>query len=422
MRGPDTGNERHWAKVGGATLHLTRSAGCGRLDVTRGEAEERMATVEQVTQPASQPGNGKPSDLASAFTDALVSAVRAQESAAAEAHVAAAITLGWYVAALAHPGHPRQTAAAARGDLGPVAAITDAQMVDFCASHAKVAFAKLADLVAKATLTLPAGQLEECLAAADAAARRGAAADLDSKALAVLSATDMRLGKAYAVGRALLTLTSRPDPDATLKSHLTGPAVAPLVAAIDDLGSALAPHAGHSVRASILEWRASIETRSPVAAEKHETWLQLARQGELWRALLSGEKSGTDMLEIDDYLDAAERLSCRMRKLTGAVLRRFWFLVIVIVALFGGGVALIVATDTDAAVVAGAGTILASLGLTWRGLGRSLGALAAKLERPLWGAELDTAITQAITLLPREKGRDTTEQRRKVAVALGDRE
>jgi hypothetical protein len=71
--------------------------------------------------------------------------------------------------------------------------------------------------------------------------------------------------------------------------------------------------------------------------------------------------------------------------------------------------------------VAGAGTILASLGLTWRGPGRSVGTLAAKLERPLWGAELDTAVKQAITVLPREKGRDTTERRRKVAVALGAR-
>jgi hypothetical protein len=96
--------------------------------------------------------------------------------------------------------------------------------------------------------------------------------------------------------------------------------------------------------------------------------------------------------------------------------------VLVIVALFAGGVALIVVTGTDAAVVAGAGTILASLGLSWRGLGRSLGGLAGKLERPLWGAEIDVAITRAITLLPREKGRDATEQRRKVAVALGDRE
>jgi hypothetical protein len=381
-----------------------------------------MATVQQAGKPAPQPGNGKPTDLASAFKDVLVSTVRAQETADAEAHVAAAVALGWYVAALAHPGEPRRTAAAARGDLGPVAAITDAQVVDFCGSHAKVAFAKLADLVAETTLSLPTEQLEQCLAAADADARRGAAADLDGKALGVLSATDVQLGKAYAAGRALLTLTTRPETGATLKSHLTGPAIAPVVAAIDDLSSALAPHAGHSVRASIHEWRASIETRSDVVPETHETWLQLARQGELWRALLSGEKSGTDMLEIEDYLDAAERLACRMRRMAWAVLRRFWLLVLAILVLVGGGVALIVSTDSEAAVVAGAGTILAGLGLSWRGIGGSLGRLTAKLERPLWGAELDTAITQAITLLPRERGRDAAEQRRKVAVALGDRE
>jgi hypothetical protein len=315
---------------------------------------------------------------------------------------------------------PRLTAAAARGDLGPVAAITDAQVVDVCGAHAKVAFARLAELVAQASLALPDEQLQACLTAADADARRNAAAGLDSKALAVLSATDMRLGKAYAIGRSLLALTSRPGPDGKLQNHLTGPAVAPVVAAVDDLASVLAPHAGHSVAASILEWQASIETRSSVAPEQRETWLLLARQGELWRALLSGEKSGLDMLEVDDYLDAAARLSSRMRKLAGTVLRRFWLLAAAIVVLFGGGVALIVATDTDAAVVAGAGTILASLGLTWRGLGRTLGTLAAKLERPLWGAELDTAVTQAITLLPRERGRDVTERRRKVAVAMGE--
>jgi hypothetical protein len=152
-----------------------------------------MATVQQVTQPAFQPGNGKPSDLASAFTDALVAPVRSQESAAAEAHVAAAVTLGWYVGALAFAGQPRLTAAAARGDLGP--AITDGQVVDLCASHAKVSFTKLADLVAKTTLSLPVESLDECVAAPDADTRRAAADDLASKSFAVLSATDMRLGK-----------------------------------------------------------------------------------------------------------------------------------------------------------------------------------------------------------------------------------
>lgn len=377
-----------------------------------------MTTVKQAAEPAPQPANGTAADFASAFGDALVASVRAEASRSADAQVGAAVALGWYVAALGHPGEPRHTAAAARGDLGGIAAITDMQVVDFCGSHVTVAFAKLRDLVTEATLELPTEELQRCLAAEADDARRLAASEVDSKALAVLSATDVRLGKAYAVGRGLMDLTSRPPDETSLKSHLTSTRVAPLVAAVDDLGSALAPHAGHSVRASILEWRASVRAGSRVAPDEPETWQQLARQGELWRGLLAGEKSGTDMLEIEDYLDAAERLSRRLRGMAWTVLKRFWPLALLILALFAGGIWLVASQDADAAVVAGAGSVLASLGLTWRGLGRSLGTLASKLEHPLWGAEIDTAITQAITLLPREKGRAVAEERIKVAVAL----
>src|SRR4051812_22219337 len=82
-----------------------------------------MASVQQAEKPAAPDGNGKPADLASAFKDALVSAVRTQETADTEAHIAAAVSLGWYLAALAHPGDPCHTAAAARGDLGGIGAI-----------------------------------------------------------------------------------------------------------------------------------------------------------------------------------------------------------------------------------------------------------------------------------------------------------
>jgi hypothetical protein len=67
--------------------------------------------------------------------------------------------------------------------------------------------------------------------------------------------------------------------------------------------------------------------------------------------------------------------------------------------LFLGGVALIVANDKDGSVIAGIGGILASLGLTWKGVGGALGDLAGKLEKPLWGAELDAGIADAITLI-----------------------
>jgi hypothetical protein len=383
-------------------------------------------TVERAAEPVpqSQPagnglGPGTPSEFTSAFADAVVAAVRQQEASTAEGHVATAIALGWYLAALAHPGDVTRTAAAARGDLAGPAEPSSTTALAFFRCHVEVAYARLEELVQRARLSLPDLEaLGECIDAGKDADRRTVAAELDGGVLAVLSAVDFRLSKAYALGRGLMNLTSRPSADTTLAEHLAAERVAPIVADIDDLSSALAPHAGHSVRASLVEWRASIREGSRVAPETPETWLCLARQGELWRALLTGEKQGLHMLEIEDYVDAAERLSRRMRTVALRLVKRFPEVVVAVVVLFAAGVSLIAFTNSEAAVVAGAGSVLASLGLTWRGVGRSLGSLAGKLERPLWGAELDAAITQAITLLEREEGRDVAKERRDVAVAL----
>jgi len=339
--------------------------------------------------------------------------VRDQEASQGQAHVAAALSVGWFLAALAHPGAPAATAAAARGDLIGSGGSDDARVVEVCRNHVKAAFAKLATVVAATGLELPA--LDE-LEAAPATDCRTQAAAVDAAAQGVFSASDFRISKAYAVGRALMNLTTRPGDGGSLATQLAGEAVAPLAADIDDLSSALAPHAGHSVRASLLEWQRS--AGGPAAPEADETWLALARQGELWRALLTGEKLGRDMLEIDDYIDAADRLSRRMREVAVRLVKRFPEVVIGVVLLFVIGITIIAVTDSAAAIAAGAGTVLASLGLSWRGLGKSLGELGGKLEQPLWGAELDNAITQAITLLKRQDGRDASKERRQVAVAL----
>jgi len=395
-----------------------------------GPGSAREATVE--TTPDSPPetgsagsgqGPGKPSEFASAFAAEVISAVRQQEASPTDAQVATAIALGWYLAALGHPGKVAQTAAAVRSSSTGLGVLTEGQTVAFCKGQVTVAFAKLRDLVEQAGLSLPDREIKElsdCIASAQDDARRKAAGEVDSKALSALSAADFRLGKAYGIGAAMMNLTTRPSPGVTLREHLTEAGIAPVVAAIDDLSSALPPHAGHSVRESLREWQTSIEPQSSVAPEAPETWLQLARQGELWRAVLAGEKAGRDLLEIDDYVDAADRLSKRMREVAIRLVKRFPEVSVAVLVLFVIGVGLIALTDSAAAIVAGAGTILASLGLTWRGVGRSLGGLAGKLERPLWGAELDTAIKQAITLLERKEDRDVSKERRAVAVALGE--
>jgi hypothetical protein len=386
------------------------------------------ASVEQPPTAAPQggatengQGAGTPADFKSAFFDAVISAVREQERSSADRQVSASVALGWYLAALAHPGKVTETAAAVRGATMGLGALSEGQMLAYCQDHVAVAFAKLRDVVDKAA-ALPAEELAklgDCIKSAEDDARREAAGAVDAKVLSALSATDFRLGKAYGIGAALMNLTTRPPEQADLKAHLDDARIAPIVAAIDDMSSALPAHAGHGVRESLREWQKSVVDNSPVAPDEPATWLQLGRQGELWRAVLAGEKSGRDLLEIEDYVDAADRLSKRMRGVAFRLVKQFPAVCILIVALFIGGVLLVTLTDSEAAIVAGAGTILASLGLTWRGMGRTLGALASKLERPLWGAELDIAVTQAITLLAREEGRDITTERRKVATDLG---
>jgi hypothetical protein len=392
-------------------------------------------TVDEVTHPEHEvsTGNGKrsdePSEFGAGFVAGIAAAVQGEPVAGADTNLAGAVALGWYVAALAHEGPMLESAAAARGDLMTTAALADRQVADFCLTQVQAAFAKLNGLVDKSTLRLPAlATLEACIG--EDAKRQHAAAAVDGKTLAILSAVDSRVGRAYGVGRALLNLTTQPVGNATLANQLSPERVAPVMAALDDISSALSPHAGHSVRASLKEWYESVSDHSPVVSDEPSARLQLSRQGELWRSLLSGEKSGLDMLEIQDYTDAADRLSQHTRTVAGRLIVQFRWAAVAIVVLFAGGIAL-AALDTKSAApgIAGAGTILASLGLTWKGAGRALGQLTGRLERPLWGAELDTAITQAITLLAHEDNkkkdpekqndRDIAQQRREVAVALG---
>jgi hypothetical protein len=127
------------------------------------------------------------------------------------------------------------------------------------------------------------------------------------------------------------------------------------------------------------------------------------------------------MLEIENYLEAADRAFTRMRTLVGRFLRRFPLLTGAIVVLFVVGVGLLAipiafGDDSTSAVLAGLGGILTSVGLTWRGVGGSVGHLLRGIERPLWGAELDLAITQAITLRPADD--DATGGRRQLARSL----
>jgi hypothetical protein len=118
------------------------------------------------------------------------------------------------------------------------------------------------------------------------------------------------------------------------------------------------------------------------------------------------------MLEINHYLNAATGLLITMPGIARRFIVRLPLLASAILILFAGGIALIITTKTTSAFVAGAAGILASLGLSSKSVGGALGRVTARLERQLWGAELDTAIAGAITLLPPKAQKKLTRKER----------
>ena len=259
-----------------------------------------------------------------------------------------------------------------------------------------------------------------------------------------LTAADARIGTAYGLGRALADSCQEPDDLAGLKKELSPYRIANLLRWLDDLASALPAHAAHSVAASLGRWRDALyppnSGRIQISWSPLETWRSwqerrrrpkalsatdakkvdeamkaLRRQGELWRALLSGEKQGKDMLEVENYLDAGRQLLSQTAAIVRGLVRRMPLLASAVAVLVGGGIWLL-SKGNSGHLVAGATSVLVGLGLTWKGLGGALGQLGGKLEQPLWGAALDDAIADAITLLPDNKME--TSARREVARSL----
>jgi hypothetical protein len=295
----------------------------------------------------------------------------AQQGPSSDPRVGTSLQLGWLMDDLL----------AGRGEALPLGELDAAQ----AASGGALAQAnRLATLVA--ALKLDGLDPRAVLAAIEAGPAQAAAAAWQPALVATLFGADARFAKAYALGRELAALSHGSSGNAARGGQ--APFVS-MVGALDDLSSVLPAHAGRAVANSMRRWAAVTET-DPVVLNK---------QCDLWRSLLVGEKKGTDLLEPENYLDAADRLGSKLRTTAIAVLRRLGWLVAVIAALFSGGIIVVVLDPNRIAdAAAGLSGVLAAVGLTWKGIGGAVGNLVGKLEAPLWEAEIDGAITDAITL------------------------
>jgi hypothetical protein len=177
---------------------------------------------------------------------------------------------------------------------------------------------------------------------------------------------------------------------------------------LDDLTASFNPHAAAAVTASLDAWEAWINSKrrkdgtiDPAPLNENAV-RSLRSQGELWRRLLSGEQDPMQLLGPQDYVEAGERLLQRGLQITAHYLRNWWPAITALCIATGTAiwVALTYApagTDRVTAVIVSAA---AALGVSWKGIGATLGKTLSQAETALWASEVKVAAEKAATILP----------------------
>jgi hypothetical protein len=215
--------------------------------------------------------------------------------------------------------------------------------------------------------------------------------------LSALTVADFRLGKAYGLGRALCDVCRESQPDEELTEHFAPKHLNKLISWCSDLKSVLPDHAGQSVADSLRRWRNWARNRPWSRVDRAEFDQRLRRQGERWRSVLTGEKAPRDLLTPKTYIQAGEELLADAAAVGWGFVKKFWPAVILATALLIGGIYYLLQGSGGSSIVGGLAAIAASLGITWKTATPALTNLGRQLSDPLWGAELDAAITAAIT-------------------------
>lgn len=220
---------------------------------------------------------------------------------------------------------------------------------------------------------------------------------------------------AFELGRELAYITLRPAAG-DIESFTVGFDPQRLQSAYDlleRLTESLPPQSAQAVRKSLSQWATWIESpsfdsRRQRRANEHdgtfavniETTEALRRQGELWRRLLSGEQIPVNLLKADDYVQAGLRMIGRIRAMAARFLRDSWLPCLAFAVLLCGIGYLIfqfAATSTAFAVIV---STFAAVGVTWKGIGATLGKALDEAQRPLWEAEIVVGLAIAATQLP----------------------
>lgn len=373
--------------------------------------------------------------MASTVTDSQQPAPGAQESTDGEAfkaRVQRAFALGWHVAELwSLPKDVRDPSI----ETDPLAPAPD---LDFL-TRSRLLLDQISADLDRLGIQLPGGV--RALAGTGPPSNAGPDPKVDAQAepwdiaalhraiLLPLTVRSAELGKAYSVGvgmarvvleayeeaqPALLAAAAASDPGASLNEvkecvakGFTEDRVRALWSEIKDLKSRFPPYAADPIAAGLADWRnwavgSQVKRGQPSASDQVLTVsYRLRRQGQIWRALLSGERKPTDVLLTANFIDGAVDL---VRKYSSLVVRtlgaNLGTLLAVVFAAAVLAVAVVVLQRFNNSALTWIAGLLAALGVTGAGIMATLKSLVSRAEQALWETEVTAAIGVAINYVP----------------------
>jgi hypothetical protein len=228
------------------------------------------------------------------------------------------------------------------------------------------------------------------------------AVDLHTDILSVLWPVASPLAKSYQLGHQMQQMCTTPLAEKSTKVKLSKTPTTVTVSVqaysaevhrlLTALASKLPSNAAHATDNSLRLWSASLSAGGDELPE------DLLRQGRRWHDVLAGEVSGKDGLRLTDYVAAADSVAGKLWQTARQVAARFKVGVIVAVVAALVGIGLVI-WGAKGALGAGIATLLATFGLTWKGIGEFFGRATANGEEKLWDAEIDWAIAYRFTIL-----------------------